>query len=220
MIDSCGILTVLALGFQYIYVPSLPSEPALLVTLCRRLCVKSASATLQIVRKNSNAACCSLQTLLGLLYCELWSLHLILLRSARVPADIYSQAGYIFRREEDSPAWDLCLFLSEWVSERDEIVQGAGGKGAKKIYGYDGIMIKMFWLSLATIWGSIAPVEDISSPEKRMLQIQLWFFLVIFVVVVVFVSGKLLNMASVMMFMLLFFTLHGEPPFPDLYPSV
>lgn len=70
------------------------------------------------------------------------------------PADIYSRAGYIFCGEEDSPAWDLCLFLSEWVSERDEIVQGAGGGGQKKIYGYDGIMIKMFWLSLATVWGS------------------------------------------------------------------
>lgn len=68
------------------------------------------------------------------------------------PADIYSEAGYIFCMEEDSPAWDLCLLLSEWVSERDVMVQSAGGRGVRKIYGHDGNMIKIFWLNFATLW--------------------------------------------------------------------
>lgn len=94
-------------------------------------------------------ACNAQQTLLALLQHKLWGLQLILLRSAHqhaYAADMYSQTRYIFSREEDSQGWDLCLFLSMWVSERDEVVQEK-----KDIQICDGIMIKMFWLNLATM---------------------------------------------------------------------
>lgn len=63
--------------------------------------------------------------------------------------------------------------------ERDEIVH-VREEGGQKIYGYDRIMIKCSGSTLLQ-YGGVAPVDDIASPERTMLQSPVQFFVVVFI---------------------------------------
>lgn len=138
----------------------------------------------QIVRKNSNAACCASQTLLGLLYRELWCLHLILPRSARVPR-WHIQPGWIYLLQGGGQPSLGFMFVpfrvglgERWNSAGGQ-AEGEGG-GKKDIWVWWNHDQKCSGSALLQ-YGGAAPVDDIASPPREgMSQIPLEFFLIIF----------------------------------------